>query len=163
MFPKEWVAESIAKDCRIAIHLYRKFPPTLYDWRPSPQQRSVGELLRYLSVCAISGLKAYREPEKGWRDVYNARAKEMDLSRFDETMERQAQEVLDFFRDLPDEELATRETKLPSGDVAKLGEVILNNVFKQLPAYKMQLFLYAKANGIVVSTPNLWRGVDPAS
>lgn len=163
MFPKEWVAESIAKDCRITIHLYRKIPHTLYDWRPSPQQRSVGELLRYLSVCAISGLKAYREPEKGWRDVYTAQAKEMDLSQFGDYMEHQANEVLEFFRDLTDEELATKEVRQPSGDVVKLGEAILNSPFKQLPAYKMQLFLYAKANGIQVSTPNLWRGVDPAT
>jgi hypothetical protein len=37
------------------------------------------------------------------------------------------------------------------------------NVMKWAVAYKMQLFLYIKANGNHdINTSNLWRGVDPA-
>lgn len=161
MFQKQWVADNMAKDCRTTIHLFQRIPAALHDWRPSPGQRSVEELLRYLSVCAISALRGFREPGAGWRDVYAARSKEYDLVRFPEAMESQAQQILEYFRDLPDEELATRTVSMPWGETMFLGEAILGAAYKWLPAYKMQLFLYAKANGIALSTPNLWRGVDP--
>ena len=43
-----------------------------------------------------------------------------------------------------------------------LGAAILNGPAKWLAAYKMQLFLYAKASGAPeLKTSNLWRGADP--
>ena len=161
MFQNQWIADSMANDCRVTIHLFHKIPESLYDWRPSPGQRSVEELLRYLSVCAISALRGFCEPGAGWRDIYLARSKDYDLARFPEVMESQAQEILEYFRDLSDDVLATQAVRMPWGETLLLGEAILGAAAKWIPAYKMQLFLYAKANGVALSTPNLWRGVDP--
>ncbi len=153
----------MAKDCQTCVHLFHKIPESLYGWRPSESQRSVEELLRYLSVCVISALKGFQEPDKGWRDQYLALAKEMTPAQFPERMEAQAQEIRDYFAQLPEESLATQEVKLPWGETQILGYAILNAPAKWLPAYKMQLFLYAKQNGIKLGTPNLWRGTDPVN
>ena len=162
VFQKQWLADTMIKDCHTCVHLFHKFPESLHDWRPSPQQRSVEELLGYLSICVISALKGFKEPGKGWRDVYLAKAKAMTFAQFPQAMEEQAAEIAEYFRDLPEEILANQEVKMPWGEVLPLGAAIVMAPAKWLPAYKMQLFLYAKTNGLAVATPNLWRGVDPA-
>jgi len=158
----QWLSRSMAHDCRVCIHLFRKMPSSLHGWRPSEKQRSVEDLLRYLSVCAISALKGFREPDKGWRDHYMAQAKSMTTDQFPEFMEQQAQEIEAYFRDLPENLLESVQVKMPWGETFPLGYAIVNAPAKWLPAYKMQLFLYAKQNGIELVTANVWRGTDPA-
>jgi len=161
VFQTKWVAESMAKDCRVCIHLFQRIPESMHSWRPSEGQRSTSELLGYLSICAISALKGFLEPDKGWRDHYRARSQAMVPSRFPELMEQQACEILDYFRDLPDALLESHQVRLPWGEELPLGQAILVAPAKWLPAYRMQLFLYAKANGVEVATANLWHGRDP--
>lgn len=162
LFQKQWLAESMAKDCRTCIHLFGKIPESLYGWRPNEDQRSVEELLGYLSVCAISALKGFLEPEKGWRDHYIAQVKGMSVKQFPEFMEKQAQEIETYFNALTEADL-DKEVKMPWGETMNVGYAILYAPAKWLPAYRMQLFLYMKQNGIKVSTPNLWRGTDPVA
>ena len=74
----------------------------------------------------------------------------------------QKQEILDFFDSVSEETLLTQEAPMPGGGVLPLGAAILNGPAKWLAAYKMQLFLYAKASGAPeLKTSNLWRGTDP--
>lgn len=161
MFETKWLAESMAKDCRVCVHLFQKLPESMYAWRPSDGQRTTSELLSYLSICAIAALKGFLEPDKGWRDHYRAQAQAMVPSRFPDQMEQQALEILGYFRDLPDDLLHSHRVRLPWGEELPLGQAILVAPAKWLPAYRMQLFLYAKANGIALSTANLWHGRDP--
>ena len=154
VFQTQWVAESLAKDCRTCIHLFHKLPESLYDCRPTEGQRTTTELLRYLAVSSISALRGFREPDKGWRDHYLAKSKEMSPSQFPELMESQAVEILEYFRDLPDEDLATREVRLPWGDVMPLGLAILYGPAKWLPGYKMQLFQSLPTSGTVGIRPS---------
>lgn len=156
-----WLGQSMARDCRICIHLFQKFPESLHGWRPSEGQRSVEELLQYLSICAIAALKGAIEPDKGWRDHYVAQSKAMKAAQFPEFMEKQAQEIETFFASQPEAAFETIQVKQFYGDPLPMGQSIINGPAKYLAAYKMQLFLYAKQNGIAVGTPNLWRGTDP--
>jgi len=160
VFQKEWLAETMAKDCEISIHLFGKIPAELYDWRPTPTQRSVTELLQYLSVCVIAGLRAMIDPDKGWRDIYAARAAALEPQDFPAAMAEQAREIRKVVNGLAAEQLAA-SVPMPWGETVQVGPSILNSA-KRLPSYNMQLFLYLKSNGIVLSTPNLWRGTDPA-
>ena len=51
---------------------------------------------------------------------------------------------------------------MPGGGMLPLGFAVLEGPLKWLTAYKMQLFLYAKATGATqLKTSNLWRGTDP--
>jgi len=162
MFQKEWLAESLAKDCRISIHLFEKTPAELYDWRPTPGQRSVKELLQYLSICVIAGLRGFVEPGTVWREHYAAKAAALEPRDFPAAMAEQAAEIARLFEALTPEQLAISVT-MPWGESLTLGMAIAGGAVRRLPAYNMQLFLYLKANGIALSTPNLWHGRDPAA
>jgi hypothetical protein len=57
--------------------------------------------------------------------------------------------------------LETQMAPLPGGGTRTLGLAILEAPFKWLTAYKLQLFLYAKATGAsAIGTANAWAGVD---
>jgi hypothetical protein len=162
MFQKEWLAEGLAKDFRISQHLFGKIPAELYDWRPSPGQRSVAELLKYLSVCVIGGLRGFVEPGTDWRAHYAAKSAALKPEDFPAAMAEQAAEIAALLENLTAEQLAVSQT-MPWGESVSLGEALCGGAVRRLPAYNMQLFLYLKQNGIQLSTPNLWHGRDPAA
>lgn len=162
MITKEQVAQSMARDCDIIVHLFTKLSPEAYDYQPSPEQRTTLALLRYLAVCASAGIHCMNVRDWKAFGSYTERVKEMPASEFPAAMERQKQEILDFFDSVSEETLLTQESAMPFGLVLPLGAAILNGPAKWLAAYKMQLFLYAKAAGATeLKTSNLWRGTDP--
>ena len=55
----------------------------------------------------------------------------------------------------------TRQARLPTGVIQNLGLAVINGPLKWLSAYKLQLFLYAKATGARdIGTSNAWAGID---
>jgi len=160
MVSKEHVAASMLRECDICIHLFGKLPPEAYDYRPSEGQRSTLELLRYLAICGIGGIRAMSGGDWGvWKD-FSARTAEMPAEGFPAMMERQKEEIAAFFAETSEETLETQPATLPWKETVPLGAALLAGPFKWLAAYKLQLFLYAKANGAEVSTPNAWMGSD---
>lgn len=160
---REWMGNSMAKDSRVCAHVFGKIPAELYGWRPSPSQRSVEELARYLAICGITPLRGFLEPTKGWRDVFRARIDAVPATSLGEAFEQQAREIEEYFREVPDETFEAHSVTMPWGETMSLGEAIVSGPAKWLPSYRMQLFLYARANGIAMTTPNLWHGRDPAT
>ena len=162
MITKEQLAQSMARECDIIVHLFSKMSPEAYDYQPSPEQRTTLALLRYLAVCASAGIHCMVNSDFKRFGGYTDRVKEMPASEFPAAMARQKQEILDFFASVSEETLRTQEAPVPGGAVMPLGAAILNGPAKWLTAYKMQLFLYAKASGAPeLKTANLWRGTDP--
>ena len=103
--------------------------------------------------------------EHNWKlfAPFSERAKTMLAADFVEAMDRQKAELIAFFKGLSTERLATQEAPLPGGATQPLGVALMNGPLKWLTAYKLQLFLYAKATGIQgIGTSNAWRGVDMA-
>jgi hypothetical protein len=162
MITKEQVAQSMARDCDIAVHLFTKLSPDSYDYQPSTEQRTTLALLRYLAVCGAAGIHCMNVGDWKAFASYSERVKEMPASEFPVAMERQKQEILGFFNSVSEETLHTQKAPMPGGGTLPLGAAILNGPAKWLAAYKMQLFLYAKATGAkALKTANLWRGTDP--
>jgi hypothetical protein len=162
MITKEQAAQSMARECDVIVHLFSKISPSAYDYRPSPEQRSTHELLRYLAACGIAGIHCMANADWKLFGPFTERVREMPVSEFPAAMQRQKQEILDFFDSVSEETLLTQEAPMPGGGVLPLGAAILNGPAKWLAAYKMQLFLYAKASGAPeLKTANLWRGTDP--
>jgi hypothetical protein len=163
MITKEQFARSAARECDIIVHLFSKIPPDAYAYQPSPQQRTTLDLLRYISICASASIHCM--VHKDWKlfAAFRERVKEMPASEFPAAMERQKQEILEFLDSVSEETLATQEAPMPGGMMLPLGMAVLEGPLKWLTAYKMQLFLYAKASGATeLKTSNLWRGTDPA-
>jgi hypothetical protein len=163
MITKELFAQSMARDCDIAVHLFSKLPADSYDYRPSPGQRSTVELLRYLAICGIGGITAMMGGDFKLFAPLSERVKDMTVEEFPAAMAQQKQEILDFFESVSEETLLTQLAPVPGGQQLPLGAALLVGPAKWLAAYKMQLFLYAKACGASeLKTANLWRGSDPA-
>jgi hypothetical protein len=158
---KQQLAAGMTRECDICQHLYTKLSPAAYDYRPSPTQRSALELLRYLSYCGIAGVRSMAE--RNWKlfGEYGERAKELPAAAFPAAMDRQKSELGAFFAAVDEQTLATQEAQLPGGGTLPLGAAIMNGPLKWLTAYKMQLFLYAKATGATdIGTANAWAGID---
>ena len=162
MITKDQLAQSFARECDIAIHLFTKLSPDAYGYQPSAEQRTTVALLRYLAVCASAGIHCM--VHKDWKLFagYRERVENMPAAEFPAAMERQKQEILQFFASTSEEALRTQEAPMPGGGMLPLGFAVLEGPLKWLTAYKMQLFLYAKATGATqLKTSNLWRGTDP--
>lgn len=161
MISKDQIAASMMFECDVAKHLHSKLPATSYDYKPTAGQRTTLELLRYLSVCGIAGIQSlYRSDWKTFRQ-YSERAAKMEAEQFPAAMDLQKREIRDFFESITERDLETKDAALPVGGTQLLGQAILNLPFKWLAAYKLQLFLYAKATGASeINTANAWMGMD---
>ncbi len=160
MITKEAFKDAMLRECDICVHLFGKLGPEAYDYRPTGKQRNTTELLRYLAICGIAGATCMAE--SNWKRFaeFSERTKDMPPEAFPEAMARQKAELEAFFAATSEETLSTQPAPLPGGGELPLGEALLNGPFKWLTSYKLQLFLYAKANGAEIGTANAWRGVD---
>ncbi len=148
------------KELEIIRHLAKKIDPKTLEYRPTPKQRSLLELLNYLghifelgvSLNVIGHSKDYMELAKN--------APVVTLENFDAVMEKQMKTVRAKIESVSAEAMMEEIEIFGAKD---LRAIHMLNVMKWAVAYKMQLFLYIKANGNHdISTSNLWRGVDPA-
>jgi hypothetical protein len=163
MISKDALCASMTRECEIAIHLHGKLTPGAHDYRMSPTQRSTLETMRYLSYCGIGGIEAMASG--GWAKwpAREEAAAHMTTDEFPAAMQRQKKEIEEFFASISEETLANQPAKLPTGLVCPLGTALMDGPLKWLLAYKMQLFLYAKAAGATeIGTSNVWGGRDSA-
>lgn len=164
MITKDQLAAAMLRECDICIHLASKLPAGAADYRPSEKQRSTVELLRYLAICGSAALDCLSHGD--WKRFagHAAEVKDMPVEGFAAAMAKQKAAIAAFFDGITETALETQEAPLPGGSgAAPLGLAILNAPFKWLTAYKLQLFLYAKASGAAeIGTSNAWAGADPA-
>lgn len=161
MLSPEAFLDACAHETRVVLHLATKVSPDAYGWRPTPKQRSVLELLRYLTTCAIVPARAMVTGSWAHADAAEAAADTLAPSAFPWAMQRQLDELRALVRAVPAPDFATREATLPWGTKTRLGPALVDTVLKTLVAYRMQLFLYAKAAGNPGLGPaNCWVGVD---
>ena len=154
---------ALSLECDAAKHLFTKLPrkdwPATLAYRPTPDQRSTLELLRYLSFCGAGGCQAALD---GTWDSYQKlakRAESMAAEEFPAAMDRQKREIADLLKDLTDQDLLARKAKNPPGQEMTLGRALLDMPLRWLAGYRMQLFLYGRSLGSDAWTPDCWYGV----
>jgi hypothetical protein len=161
MINKEEIAASMMFECDVAKHVYSKLTPRAYDYKPTPEQRTTLELLQYLSICGIAGIQSLHQSDWKVFATYRERAGKMTAKGFPAAMDLQKNEIKEYFASVTERDLETKDALLPIGGTQLLGRAILDLPFKWLPAYKLQLFLYAKATGSSeIGTANAWMGID---
>ena len=167
MLTKEEFKRACAEEIRVIRHIATKIDPAKLDWRPSQNQRSTIELLRYLSLCGAGPVQALLKDDWGVIGEYQKRAEALGLEGFDAAMTSQQREIESLVDGVAPSDLSTRQCKLPWGVTLPLGEALFNSALRFLIAYRMQLFLYAKQSGASeLNTHNAWMGIDqpqPAS
>lgn len=161
MLTKDDLLSLMLRECDICIHLHSKIPAGTTDFRFTPGQRSTLELLRYLSMI---GIGASRSMVEGKWDAYQAAAKSaesLEAADFPAAMERQKAALSGLFAETPEADFTSKSFTLPWEQVMPLGKAIVTLAYGSLVAYRMQLFLHAKAAGnAAIGTANCWAGVD---
>ena len=161
MITKEELLEAMQRECDICIHLHGKIPEGGVDYRPSEKQRSTLELLRYLSFVGLGMSRSLAEGDWAPYTALGQAAEGVAAEDFPAAMAKQKEGLGAFFATLTDADLQERRATLPWGEEYPLGRALMEMPYACLVAYRMQLFLYAKAAGNdAITTPNCWAGVD---
>ena len=158
-------AELIAllqKEVRLLLHLTSKIDQDALDYRPSPKQRSTLELLRYLTNMGPA-LIQYAKGEPMDADAIAEATAIANKRNFDETvavLAAQSDLYAQMLAGMTDDDLRG-EIMWVDGSRISRGLFLVNYLFGQVTAYRLQLFLYLKASGREeLNTMNLWLGAD---
>jgi hypothetical protein len=161
MMTKDEFLDSCAHETRVIRHLAGKVLPGGLDWKPTPNQRTTLELLRYLTTCAIVPARAM--VAGSWEGAEEAEhaSDALPAEAVPAALDRQMADLHALLAPLSPADFLEREAELPWGQRVKLGRALVDTALKTLVAYRMQLFLYAKGMGNHALGPsNCWVGVD---
>ncbi len=160
MFTKEQFIKTLRHETHICKHLFGKMPEGGLDYRPTPEQRSMLELLQYLTAAVIVPTKAIVSSD--WSQVRATieTYKKLTAEDFCAAMDRQCEEVEKILEGISEKEMLERDAQTPMGPF-KLGEALVIFPLKFIACYRMQLFLYLKSAGVSsIGTYNCWGGID---
>lgn len=162
---KDELIAGFQKEVRIFVHLISKVDPAKIDYRPSAKQRSVLELVRYMTYMAPAMAKSIQGGDFSgeamgaiWGPA-EAASKEMNWEQAVAAVGRQSDEMTRFVAPMTDADFRSEINMF--GQNMTRGEALVNMVLCGYAAYRMQLFIYLKAMGREeLNTINLWGGVD---
>lgn len=157
MITKEQYIEALTKELQIVKHLAEKIKPEQLSHKPTEAQRTLQELLQYLSVIFVAGADsvASGDPD-GYKKYFGGELP--TLENFQSLMDQEEKQVVDFLTPITEEEL-TQEITMFGRTQSRTLHLI--GLLKIAAAYKMQLFLYMKESGTSdINTMNLWAGMD---
>ena len=152
---------SLQNEVRILLHLAGKIDRAKLDYRPTPKQRSILELLKYLSIMGPELIKA---TNAGGFDpaVWTAAQKVAEARDFDQTLAAigaQSDAYAKMLGGMTDSDFRAGIEMF--GNKTTKGAFIVNLVLCGHAAYRTQLFMYLKACGREeLGTMNLWAGAD---
>jgi hypothetical protein len=162
---KEELIASLQNEVRILVHLAGKVDKSKLDYRPTPEQRSILELLRYMAIMgptqvAVIQTGTFDRPTLSamWSPA-EAAAKTMDYDQAVAAIQKQSD---DYARILGAwTEADFRGDVDMFGNKYSRGAMLVNQVLAGYAAYRTQLFCYLKSCGQdELNTMNLWAGVD---
>jgi hypothetical protein len=158
---KSELVASLQNEVRILLHLASKIDRAKLDYRPTPKQRSMIELLKYLTMMGpalVQAAKVGAFDPAAWTAAEQA----AEARDFDQTLAAIAAHTDAYATLLSDVSDADLRAEIEVfGDRSTRGAFLVNVVLCGCAAYRTQLFLYLKACGREeLDTMNLWAGVD---
>ncbi len=162
MLSREGFIALVKHEVETIKHLYTKIPPGKLDFRPTPGQRSLQELLEYLPTCSAGVAKvalANNFAQRG-AGIFEP-IREAARRDFVGTMDAQFKIFEELIKGVPESDFNTKEVNMPGGRKFPLGVALVSTTLRMLAAYRMQLFLYLKQCGRPeLNTMNCWMGMD---
>jgi hypothetical protein len=162
---KDELVGKLQHEVRILLHLTSKVDPAKLDYRPTPKQRSLLELLQYLTIFGPIHLRTIRAgvwDMEVWRDTWRteaAAARGRNLEQVKDAIGEQSALFAEMLGPFSDADLRTEMEMF--GGKASRGSWLVSMLLCHYVAYRTQLFLYLKACGREeLSTMNLWAGMD---
>ena|SRR5438046_6298926 len=164
---KDELITALNGEVRLWLHLASKVDLAELDYRPTPKQRSLLEVLQYMAIMGpihLRGVLASKFDMDAWRNDWNtgeAAAKAMNLEQVKDAIGKQPAMFAELLRSCSDADLRAEIDMF--GSKASRGSMVVNLVLCHYAAYRMQLFLYLKGAGREeLNTMNLWVGRDKA-
>jgi len=157
MYTKENFWKSVSNEVRIIKHLATKIPEGKEGYRPSEGQRSILELLQYLSATGAGTMKVVLTENPKAPEDYTTFKEGVTVLNFAEKMDMQEIDMKETFEKITEEDM--KKDFDYYGNRTK-AEHLVEGVLKTFVAYRMQLFLYVRACGAHVSTYDVWMGMD---
>lgn len=162
MYTLQDLIASFEQETAIIKHLATKLPESGLDYKPNEHQRSMRELMYYLTMMGLTMTIVIRDgvydPEqmKWLREEVSAK----DLSAFATLMDEQLVVVKDYLNTVTQDQLD--EEINPFGQWATSRKSMIFGMYhKNYTAYRMQFFCYLKDAGAhQLNTGNLWMGRD---
>jgi hypothetical protein len=165
LLTKNEFSGALQNEVRILLHLASKIEPAMLDFRPTPKQRSLLELLQYFTIVGPIHLGAALNSTfdmDAWRTAWRtneATAKTLDLDRVKTAIAQLPAQFAAMLDTCSDTDLRAEIEMF--GHRASRGSWMVNLVLSHYTAYRMQLFLYLKSCGRdELNTMNLWAGMD---
>jgi hypothetical protein len=162
---KDELIATLEHEVRILLHLISKVEPRMLDYRPTPKQRSMLELLQYLVIVAPVQLRTIQSGTfdmGSFRERWIAeeqKAKAMGLGEATEAIAKQPELIREVVNSLSDADL--RQEMEMFGARGSRGAWLIGMPHAHYVAYRMQLFLYLKSCGREeLSTMDLWAGTS---
>ena len=159
---KHELIASLQDEVRILLHLASKVDRSALDYRPTPKQRSTGELLCYLSMMGpalVQAATAGAFDSAAWAAAEQAAS----ARTFDEALAAIAAQPAAYaalLADVTDDDLRAEVDPFGTGRTSR-GAFLVTQALCACAAYRTQLFLYLKACGREeLNTWNLWAGID---
>ncbi len=161
MITKQQLLDSMKHETEVIKHLATKVPQDQYDYRPTEQQRSTGELMQYMTQMAIVPAKHAITASWDHAEEYAKRAEESTPATFDADMDRQMNEIAGVFAEIDESEATTKPAAMPWGTPTTVAAGLMDMALKCFVAYRMQFFLHIKASGVSdIGPANCWAGMD---
>lgn len=152
---------ALQNESRINVHLAGKIDRAKLDYRPTPKQRSMIELLRYLAMMGPAVVQATTSGKMVEAD-WNAAEKTVsgyDVDQAVKAIAAQGDTYAKLLAGVSDADLRAEIDMF--GQKGTRGAFMVNLVLGSCVAYRMQLFLYLKSCGREeLNTMNLWAGMD---
>jgi len=161
---KEELIAALQNEVRILVHLAGKVDKSMVDYRPSAKQRSILELLQYMTIMGPN-LVAFTKAGKFDTAVWSAADASAKALSFDQAVAAIKKQSDEYARQLSGWTDADFRGEVDFfGQKASRGSHLVFLVLGGYAAYRTQLFLYLKACGREeLSTMNLWGGADAAA
>lgn len=158
---KEELISSLQNEIRILLHLAGKVDRNKLDYRPTPKQRSILELLRYLTIMGPNLVPAIKT---GTFDgaAFGAAQAAANVMNFDQALAAIGKQSAFYAQELGSMADSDFRAEIDLfGKKTSRGAHIVFVLLGGFAAYRTQLFLYLKACGRdELSTMNLWGGMD---
>jgi len=165
VFTKQELISSLQNEVRILLHLSGKIDKSKLDYRPTPKQRSILELLQYIAIMGptqITAAKAgvfTREAMMALWGPVEQSSKAMSFDQVVAVIQKQSDQYAQLLAGWTDADFHTEVDIF--GSKMTRGSFLVNMVLGGHAAYRMQLFCYLKATGREeLNTINLWMGSD---
>lgn len=162
MYTKQDLLNSIEKETRIIQHLITKISEDKLDFRPSPSQRSMHELVVYLSYAIAGGVETIlsgASTDEIWNKYLSA-SEGLTLENAAARFDSQLALVKEMLADISEEDLK-QEISLWGMPMQQKGVLLVTLPLAWMYTYKSQLFTTLKVAGHEkLGTMNLWAGMD---